>query len=293
MRKPVVACAMILALGVSVTGCAVVSMFGNDHEGGSGRLSDAAAQASTDSLRRYKVPPPDVGYVAPKPRPADTEEPAPNELSDSQGGRTSGEARAGAGVETAAPLPPRRKRPTLLSVIAGGGAFGGTDYDGFKTFGLEISGYPESRFRLDLAGTYEGVNFTGEGLLGASLEDAIELNLDLTLRYYLTPDRTFVGIYPEFGLGTGTLFWDYAKPVTITEDGKSKTIDSDRVNYFSLFGGAGMSLVQTKYVHLGGNLIGGVRFYGWTTGSGLENDIIKPTGYAKALLELSFRVGSD
>ena len=292
MLKPVVTCMMILALGVSVTGCAVMSMFGNDHEGGSGRLSEAAAQASPDSLRRYKVPPPDVGYVTPKSGPVHSEEAGPIEALDSVAESGQG-SHSNSGAVSADSLPPRRKLPRLLSLQAGGGAFGGNEYDGFQTFGLAIGGYPASRLRVDLSGSFEIVNFTGEGLLGASLEDAIELNLDLTLRYYLTPDRTFVGIYPEFGLGTGTLFWDYAKPVTITEDGKSKTIDSDRVNYFSLFGGAGMSLVQTKYMHLGGNLIGGVRFYGWTTGSGLENDIIKPTGYAKALLELSFRVGSD
>ena len=80
--------------------------------------------------------------------------------------------------------------------------------------------------------------------------------------------------------------------VTITEDGRPKTLRDDRINYFSCFGGAGMSLLQTRYVHVGGNVVGGVRFYGWHTDSGLENNLLETTGFMKALLEISFRVGS-
>ena len=102
-----------------------------------------------------------------------------------------------------------------------------------------------------------------------------------------------MGLYPEIGVGTGTLFWDYAKPVTVIENGAPRTLGGDQLNYFSVFGGAGISLLQTRYVHVGGNLIGGARFYGWHTRSGLENNMLKTTGFVKALVELSFRVGAS
>jgi hypothetical protein len=177
------------------------------------------------------------------------------------------------------------KLPLLASVVAGGGTLGGTDYDGFKTVGIALGGYAGPRVRLDLLGTFNGVDFNGEGLLGQALKNSLELSLDLTARYYLTDDHTFMGLYPEAGMGTGTLFWDYAKPVTVIENDEPKTLTDDRLNYFSLFGGVGVSLMQTRYVHIGGNLIGGVRFYGWHTASGLENNILRTTGYGKALVE--------
>jgi hypothetical protein len=80
------------------------------------------------------------------------------------------------------------------------------------------------------------------------------------------------------------------EPTTVTENGAAKTLIEDQINYFSFFGGAGMSLMQTRFLHVGGNLSGGVRFYGWHSRSGLKNDMLKTTGYFKALIELSFRI---
>jgi hypothetical protein len=51
-----------------------------------------------------------------------------------------------------------------------------------------------------------------------------------------------------------------------------------------------MSLMQTRFLHVGGTVSGGVRLYGRQTQSGLKNDMLKTTGYFKALIELSFRV---
>ncbi len=278
---------LILVLGLSVSGCAVM-MAGQGHEAGSGRLSDAATQASPDSVTKFKIPPPDVGHTVPPTVAGSlvsepTSEPGLTSVTEPGMAPTA----AGAGGS-----PRESKHPSLASLVAGGGTLGGTDYDGFKTVGIALSGYPGPRIRLDLTGTFNGVDFKGEGLLGQALRNSIELSLDLTMRYYLTREHTFMGLYTQGGIGTGTLFWNYAKPVTVMENGAQKTISDDRLNYFSLFGGAGVSLLQTRYVHIGGNLIGGARFYGWHTSSGLENDILKTTGYLKALLEFSLRVGS-
>ena len=260
-------------------------MLGQGHEGGSGSLTDATALAAADSTTRFKMPPPDVGYTTPPP-------PPPVEVEVAVEETAAPAIEAGGAPPPFEPRPPKRRFPLMASLVVGGGALGGTDYDGFSTLGLAVSGYPQSRVRLDATGTVNGVNFTGEGLLGHAFKGAAELNLDVTARYYLTKDHTLFGVYPLAGLGTGTLFWDYAHPVTITEDGRPKTLRDDRINYFSCFGGAGMSLLQTRYVHVGGNVVGGVRFYGWHTDSGLENNLLETTGFMKALLEISFRVGS-
>ncbi len=278
MSRHLVRLVLLLCLTLSSSGCAVM-MLGTGHEGGSASLGDAAAQVHPDSTTRTKDQPLDVGYTVPPSASAVVEE-VPE-------------------TPEAASLAPEdeptkaAKRPDghfLAGVLGGGGAFGGQDYDGFSTAGLAIGGYPAPQWRIDLAGTYDDIKFKGEGLLDQAFQDAFDLNLDLTVRYYLTKDQTFMGVYPLAGLGTGTLFWDYGRPVTVMEDGAPKTLDGDRLNHFSFFGGAGISLLQTRYLHLGGNLTGGVRIYGWHTGSGLKNDLLKPTGFARLMIEASYKV---
>jgi hypothetical protein len=271
---------LLSCLAFSASGCAVM-MLGEGHEGGSGSLSDVAAQAGRDSTTRTKARPPDVGYTVP---------PA-SELGVTLSTELEPAPAPGIAPVAEAPRPPTPKtRPLFVGLVGGGGALGGQDYDGFTTGGLEFGGYPQPQVRVDGTVTVNDVTFTNQGYLGQAFTEAGELNLDVTVRYYLTRDQTFMGIYPLAGLGTGTLFWDYAKPVTVTENGADKTLADDRINYFSCFAGAGMSLMQTRFLHVGGNLSGGVRFYGWHTGSGLKNDMLKTTGYLKALIELTFRV---
>ena len=274
------AVALLACLAFSASGCAVM-MMGEGHESGSGALSDVAVQARTDSTTRTKARPPDVGYTVPPPA-----EPVMVVVAEPGPGIASVSAPV-----VPAPRPPTpRTRPLFVGLVGGGGALGGHDYDGFAVGGLSVGGYPQPQLRVDGTATVTDVNFTGEGLLGQAFTHAEDLNLDVTVRYYLTKDKTLMGVYPLAGAGTGTLFWDYGKPVTVIENGAPRTLGDDRINYFSFFGGAGMSLVQTRFLHLGGNLSGGVRFYGRHAESGLKNDLLKTTGYFKALIELSFRV---
>jgi hypothetical protein len=269
---------VLSCLAFCASGCAVM-MLGEGHEGGSGSLSDVAAQARRDSTTRTKAPPPDVGTTVP---------PA-TEL----GVTAESEPAPGIAPEAETPRAPMPKtRPLFVGLVGGGGAFGGQDYDGFTAGGLAFGGYPQPQVRVDGTVTFNDITFKNHGYLGQAFTEAGEMNLDVTVRYYLTRDRTFMGIYPLAGIGTGTLFWDYARPVTVTENGADKTLTEDQLNYFSFFGGAGMSLMQTRWLHLGANLSGGVRFYGRHSESGLKNDMLKTTGYFKALIELSFRVAT-
>jgi hypothetical protein len=292
MKHHVTLCVLLALLACSSSGCAVM-MLGMGHEGGSGSLSDAAGQARPDTTMRFKTPPPppDVGYtVPPTAGPFAPADPAvePEPIAPS-----GGEPVPGPGpVE---PVPARRPKDWKThrlfgGLVLGGGALGGREYDGFGAFGLSVGGYPEPRVRVDATVTGAGLDFKEQAYLYQAFQSPAEISLDVTVRFYLTPDRTFVGVYPLAGIGTGTLFWDYAKPVTVIEDGVPKQLDSDDINYFSFYLGAGTSLVQAGWVHIGGNLAGGVRFYGWHTGSGLDNDMLRTTGYVKVLVEVSFRV---
>jgi hypothetical protein len=262
---------LLAVLALSSSGCALMMASDIGHEGGSASLSDVAARA--DSSVRFKGPKPDVGYTTPPARDDDEPPPPP---------------------EPGPPGPPHPPAPRnhrlFANLVLGGGALGGREYDGFSTLGLAVGGYPEPRMRVDGTATINSLAFSDEAYLYESLREPVELNLDVSFRYYLTPDRTLMGLYGVAGLGTGTLFWDYARPVTVIEDDAPKTLSDDRLNYFSFFGGAGGSLLQTRYVHVGGNLVGGVRFYGWHTASGLRNDMLPATGYMKLLFELGFRV---
>lgn len=280
MRSLAIA-ALLVFLALGSSGCAVM-MLGTGHEGGSGSLSDAARQATRDSTDRKRERPPDVGYTVPP---------------EVEVGVDVSASEPAEGLEPMAPTePPVRPIPSpkthrlFAGLVLGGGALGGREYDGFSTVGLCVGGYPEPRVRVDGTFTVNEIAFREQTYLYHAFQNTGELSLDITARYYLTPDKTFMGAYPLAGIGTGTLFWDYDKPVTVIEDGAPKQVDSDRINYFSLFGGAGVSLMQFGYLHVGGNLVGGVRFYGWHTGGGLDNDMLRPTGYLKALIELSFRV---
>lgn len=284
MSRRAIHLVLLSCLAFCASGCAVM-MLGEGHEGGSGTLSRAAAQARADSTTRTRARPPDVGYTVP---------PSVEVGVTAEAGPAPGMAlgtEPGIAPVAPAPRPPTpRTRPLYAGLVCGGGALNGQDYDGFGTVGLSFGGYPQPQVRVDGTATADGLGFRNQGSLDQAFKEPFELNLDITVRYYLTRDRTLMGIYPLAGVGTGTLFWDYARPVTVIEDGQPRQLGDDRINYFSFFGGAGMSLLQTRYVHVGGNLSGGVRFYGRHTESGLKNDLFKTTGYVRALIELSFRV---
>lgn len=64
MLRHVVSFVLLSCLAFSASGCAVM-MLEEGHEGGSGSLSDVAAQARRDSTTRTKARPPEVGYTVP------------------------------------------------------------------------------------------------------------------------------------------------------------------------------------------------------------------------------------
>jgi hypothetical protein len=206
---------------------------------------------------------------------------------------------AGDSAEAGVPpfSPPARRaasRPRRLyaGVVFGGGGWTSEDNDGFGTAGLSLGGYPRPRIRVDGTATFSGVAFLPDSGLGRAFRnaEAAEIGLDLTARYAPIDDEARLRIYPLVGVGAGTMFWNYAKPITAIEDGASRAVGYDGIFYFSFYGGIGAALVLTPYLTVGGNLTGGTRLYDQNMGSGVRNDLLKPTGFARILFEANYRL---
>jgi len=143
--------------------------------------------------------------------------------------------------------------------------------------------------RFDIAGVFSPIQFAGESIAGQSFKNEFELAVDISGRFYVTSPNTFVGVYPIIGMSIGTLFWDYNQPVTILEDTGTRQVSTDYINHFSFYGGAGMSVMQIRHVHVGSNLTGGVRFYEDNSSNGFSNTLFPSAGFVLLRFELSYR----
>ena len=147
---------------------------------------------------------------------------------------------------------PRRERGNPLrglhaGIVTGGGAISGGAFDGFGIAGIQISGYPAPRPRVDLMFLGLPTRFTWQGSHAGGLENEIDLAADGSARYYLTPDHSPIGVYPLAGFRFWTLFWDYANPIFVDD--------------------------------------GGVRFYDGHTQEGLRNDSFHASNFVQVMLE--------
>ena len=173
--------------------------------------------------------------------------------------------------------------------MAGGGSFGGQEFEGFGFGGIHFGAYVEDRARIDFGLMVLGPNLSATSLAGQGLKDEIELAAELSARWYLTPPHTFLGVYPLAGFRVGTLFWNFRSPVQVIADGTTKTLEDDYLNYYGLFGGLGVSLVQTRHFSTGLNLTGGFRAYDEKTFEGFRNNLFPTTGYTQLEYEITFR----
>jgi len=177
----------------------------------------------------------------------------------------------------------------VLGAVAGGGSLGGQEFEGFGLGGLDIGAFATDRLRFDLGLLALSPNLSATSLAGQGLTDELELAADVSARYYLTPPHTFLGLYPLAGMRFGTLFWSYRTPVNVIADGAPKTIEDDYLNYFALYGGLGVSLVQTRHFSTGVNLTTGFRAYGDKTYEGFHNTLFPTTGYTQLALEVVYK----
>ena len=285
---------LLLSLLVSsllCSGCALVGG-GTEHDFGSASLSGAAQAArgdSTQKLRRGEPEKPahagDVGWTPPSGSDvgsvtsSDTYTDS-DSFDDADRGTTQAAHHASS---------PGGEFHPLLGLVFSGGSLGGRSYDGFGGLGLDFGGFITPRWRADLVGSATSVNFAGQSVAGQSFNNEMELALDINTRFYLTPAHTLMGLYPIVGTRIGTLFWDLAKPITVTENGQDKIIKNDWVNFMSFYGGAGVSLMQIRHLHLGLNVTGGIKIYGWQTNQGFSNDLLPATGFFQTTVETTYR----
>ena len=91
-------------------------------------------------------------------------------------------------------------------------------------------------------------------------------------------------------LRIGSTDWKYRDPVELTtEDGGVYRVTEDWVLDGGPFVGAGVSILQTRHVHLGASFMTGIRFTKSTTDQGLENDLFQDVGWYQWNLEGSIR----
>jgi len=263
----------LVALVLGASGCALVGGSPPERYGGRARLSEAAREAAKDSTEKHRRP--DVG------------DQAPTYPWDSEGGVTVETSE----YESTSPAPESRSgvHDLTVGIVTGGGSLGGHEFEGFGLGGLDIGGFVTPRWRLDLGLLVLSPNLTSASVAGQGLKDELELAADFSVRYYLTPPHTLMGVYPLAGARVGTLFWSYRKPVDVIADGGPKTIEDDFLNYFALYGGMGVSLVQARHFHTGLNLTAGVRGYDRTTFEGFRNDLFPAAGYTQLVFEATFR----
>jgi hypothetical protein len=290
-RYPVLRHTVCLVLFVCLPSCAsacAVMTLGEAYEGDSAPPAEATIQVRPDSMTNSSALRLGVGDSLPPVRPLVGAGTAPARAPGMAPGAEAGVPPVFPAARRAVPKP----RRLYAGLVFGGGPLSGRDYDGFGTAGLSLGGYPRPRIRVDGTATFSGVAFLPEGALGRAFQDAetAEMGLDLTARYDPLQDQALLRVYPLVGVGAGTMFWNYAKPVTVIQGGAPTAVGHDGIFYFTYFAGLGMALALTPYLTVGGSVTGGTRLYDQSMGSGLKNDLLKPTGFARVLLEVNCRV---
>ncbi len=102
------------------------------------------------------------------------------------------------------------------------------------------------------------------------------------MQYFLTPTWTTMSAYPCGGWQIAVVSWKFANPVTVENgDGSLDTIKSDKLVENALYVGFGVSPLQTKWMFLSGEIIGGVRLYHENTWEGLHNDLFNEVGFVE------------
>jgi hypothetical protein len=264
----------LATLAIATSSCAILNFGEVGHEGGDATLGQAAAMAADSSKKDRPL---DVGYTTPP---------------ETEG---SVEVAGSAYAEPVEPGPKSPKAPPdpfqrpVFGVFMSLGSFGGDSYDGFGNGGISFGGYAQERLRIDVFLRAGGVNFKGQSLQGQAFENTVDLQAELMARYELTKGWTFLSLYPVAGFGTGTLFWDYASPVPVTEDGVVRYVKDDHINHFYGYLGVGFAALRMRHLLLDVIATGGGRLYDVHTFNGFSNDLLPDVGFAQVQLGLAFR----
>jgi hypothetical protein len=112
---------------------------------------------------------------------------------------------------------------------------------------------------------------------------------DFSGRVQLTPRHAALGLHSILGFRAGTLLWDYRNPILLEEDGVTRSVGDDWINYYAPYAGLGVSLVRTERLEVGVQGVAGVRFYDRHTHEGLYNDRFGSAEFGQVTVETSVR----
>ncbi len=156
---------------------------------------------------------------------------------------------------------------------------------GFSSFTIMYGGYLKKRIRLDI-GLYYGNGKRGnQQNIQEGINSINEVGGEANGRFYITSDHTLMGIYLLGGIRWGLMSWSYTNGIEIpNEDGGIDTISSDMVEMWTYFAGLGISLLQTKVVHLGACATAGFRASKDTTFEDFDNNVFKDVGETRLSL---------
>lgn len=154
--------------------------------------------------------------------------------------------------------------------------FAGDAITGFETSTL-MFGLRGRNGNLGYVGLYFGNGTTGRSDLDETITNLDEMGLELGLKIYITPSRSRMGGYIETGLRFGEIAWNYRDP--------SLGPSEDYLGEWGPFLGFGVAILQTRHLHLGASVMGGVWFMGDETGEGFNNDVFKDVGYYQVNLK--------
>lgn len=161
----------------------------------------------------------------------------------------------------------------------------GDAIEGFDTWMVTVGLGPKDGIMMYL-GAYFGKGEFERSDVAANLEDLSEEGLELGIRIYLTPDHTLLGSYLKLGGRIGDTQWKYRDPQEITtDDGGVTRVTDDWVLNGGPFVGAGLSILQTRHLHLGASVMTGISFTASETDKGFTNDLFQDVGWYQWNLE--------
>lgn len=165
---------------------------------------------------------------------------------------------------------------------------GGDAIQGFSTFALAYSAFRGPRFRGHIGLYFSEATLGSQEKVREGISWLRDRGLVTGFRHYYTHDRSSMGFYFLTELDLGVMSWSYTHRIEVpAEDGGTVFISGDDLFVITPSIGLGMSVVQTKVVHLGASLSYGVRFPVGKTFRGFENDLFQNVGEFKLKLEAS------
>ena len=180
---------------------------------------------------------------------------------------------------------------TFYARLSGGG--GGSDrpeLDGWSSIAIEAGAVEQGTGRRLQGGLELGaasVRQTGYGTDG--LTDVLELTAGGNLRFYMTPLRAGPSPYVLAGFRAGLLRWDYAAGLPVEDEwGDVSWVQSDFVNSWTPYVGAGVDLFRSGQTSVGANVAAGVKVFSDHTYEGFRNDVFQTAGFVEMRLDLTW-----